>query len=111
MRRVRLTGDEARFAWDPADPEGFAGGRDRIGRRLGAVRTGASLYELPPGQAVCPYHYEHAEEEWLLVVDGEVAVRTPRGRRRSGRGSSRSSPRGRRGRTGSATTPTGRRGC
>jgi uncharacterized cupin superfamily protein len=79
MRRVRLTGDEARFAWDPADPEGFAGGRDRIGRRLGAVRTGASLYELPPGQAVCPYHYEHAEEEWLLVVEGEVAVRTPEG--------------------------------
>jgi uncharacterized cupin superfamily protein len=28
---------------------------------------------------VCPYHYEHAEEEWLLVVAGEVAVRTPEG--------------------------------
>jgi uncharacterized cupin superfamily protein len=57
MRRARLTGD-ASFEWDPADPEGFRGGRDRIGRRLGAVRTGARLYELPPGQAVCPYHEE-----------------------------------------------------
>jgi uncharacterized cupin superfamily protein len=78
MRRTNLTGDVP-FEWDPEDPEGFRGGRDRIGRRLGAVRTGASLYELPPGQAVCPYHYEHAEEEWLLVVEGEVAVRTPDG--------------------------------
>ena len=78
MRRTRLTGG-APFEWDSGDPEGFRGGRDRIGRRLGAVRTGASLYELPPGQAVCPYHYEHAEEEWLLVVEGEVAVRTPEG--------------------------------
>ena len=28
---------------------------------------------------MCPYHYEHAEEEWLLVVEGEIAVRTPEG--------------------------------
>ena len=79
MRRARLTGDDPHLEPDPSDPEGFRAARDRIGRRLGAVRTGASLYEVPPGQAVCPYHYEHAEEEWLLVVEGEVAVRTPVG--------------------------------
>ena len=45
----------------------------------GAEQTGTSVYELPPGEAVCPYHYEHAEEEWLLVVEGKVAVRTPEG--------------------------------
>ena len=46
---------------------------------MGAERSGASLYELPPGQAVCPYHYEHADEEWLLVLSGRPSVRTPEG--------------------------------
>ncbi|MCZ4496172.1 MAG: Cupin 2 conserved barrel domain protein, partial [Thermoleophilia bacterium] len=30
---------------------------------------------------VCPYHYEHGEEEWLLVLDGTVDLRTPEGTR------------------------------
>ena len=64
---------------DPTDPEGFRALMDRVGPRLGAERTGASLYELPPGQAVCPYHYEHAEEEWALVIEGRPSVRTPEG--------------------------------
>jgi uncharacterized cupin superfamily protein len=33
---------------------------------------------LGPGQAVCPYHYEY-EEEWLIVLEGDVVVRTPDG--------------------------------
>ena len=36
------------------------------------------MVELAPGQAVCPYHYEYAEE-WLIVLEGEVMVRTPEG--------------------------------
>ena len=40
---------------------------------------GASLYELPPGQSLCPYHYEYPEEEWLAVVAGRVTVRHPGG--------------------------------
>ena len=28
------------------------------------------------GQAVCPYHYEAIEEEWLLVLAGTPTVRT-----------------------------------
>ena len=51
----------------------------RFGKQLGAAETGASLYELPPGQAVCPYHYEYGEEEWLLVLSGNPSVRTPEG--------------------------------
>jgi uncharacterized cupin superfamily protein len=46
---------------------------------MGARDTGASLYELPPGQAVCPYHYEYGEEEWMLVIEGRPSVRTPEG--------------------------------
>jgi uncharacterized cupin superfamily protein len=77
MRRVRLT-DLALVA-DPDDPEGFRAPRGRIAPEVGSQQTGASLYELPPGQAVCPYHYEHSEEEWVLVIEGRPSVRTPEG--------------------------------
>ena len=33
-------------------------------------RDPISLYELPPGQANCPCHYE-SDEEWLLVLDSD----------------------------------------
>ena len=49
------------------------------GRCIGASRLGMSVYELPPGQSVCPYHYEYGDEEWLLVLEGRPAVRTPEG--------------------------------
>jgi uncharacterized cupin superfamily protein len=77
MRRVDL--GDPQIEYDPDDPEGFRSGRDRVGRRLQAKDTGASLYELPPGQSVCPYHYEYGEEEWLLVIEGRASVRTPEG--------------------------------
>jgi uncharacterized cupin superfamily protein len=53
----------------------------RIGERLGAELLGASLYELPAGEATWPYHYEHGAEEWLLVVAGRPTLRTPDGER------------------------------
>lgn len=77
MRRARLTAPSLEA--DPDDPEGYRALLDRMGPRLGAEQTGASLYELPPGQALCPYHYEHAEEEWALVLEGRPSVRTPEG--------------------------------
>lgn len=64
---------------DDSDPEGYRAGMDRMGPRLGAERLGASVYELPPGQSVCPYHYEHAEEEWLVALSGRPTLRTPAG--------------------------------
>jgi uncharacterized cupin superfamily protein len=36
------------------------------------------VYELAPGWGSSPYHYEF-EEEWMLVVDGTVVVRSPDG--------------------------------
>ncbi len=77
MRRVNVGGAE--LSYDDEDPEGFRAGMARVGRSIGATDTGASVYELPPGQAICPYHYEHGEEEWLLVVAGRPSVRTPEG--------------------------------
>src|SRR5918999_1966474 len=77
MRRVSLS--DPKLSFDPDDPEGFRSGLFRFGPQLGATETGASLYELPPGQAVCPYHYEYGEEEWLVVLEGRPSVRTPDG--------------------------------
>jgi uncharacterized cupin superfamily protein len=67
------------FSYDDSDPEGFRTGMFRFGRQLGATDTGSSVYELPPGQSVCPYHYEYAEEEWALVLAGRPTLRTPEG--------------------------------
>jgi uncharacterized cupin superfamily protein len=77
MRRVNLR--EPAFAYDDGDPDGMRAGMFRFGAQLGAQATGASLYELEPGQALCPYHYEYGEEEWLLVVGGRPSVRDPDG--------------------------------
>ena len=77
MRRIRLA--EEAVSYDPEDPEGFRAGMARFGPRLGARQTGSTHYELPPGQALCPYHYEYGEEEWLLVLEGRPTVRTPDG--------------------------------
>jgi uncharacterized cupin superfamily protein len=51
----------------------------RLGKRLGATKIGMSLYELPPGQAICPYHFEWTDEEWLIVLAGRPTIRTPEG--------------------------------
>jgi uncharacterized cupin superfamily protein len=56
------------------------GSQIRLGALLGASRLGATLYEIPPGERVGPYHYEHNNEEWLLVVAGAPALRTPTGK-------------------------------
>jgi uncharacterized cupin superfamily protein len=66
------------FEYDPQDPEGYRAGMDRFGPKIGAASIGATVYELPPGQALCPYHYE-SDEEWLLVLQGQVTVRHPGG--------------------------------
>jgi|SRR5215212_6897681 uncharacterized cupin superfamily protein len=77
MRRVSLSNPT--FEYDAADPQGFRAGMFRCGPQLGATDSGASLYEIPPGEAVCPYHYEYGEEEWVLVISGRPSVRTPEG--------------------------------
>jgi uncharacterized cupin superfamily protein len=64
---------------DREEQPGFAHRRARLGRLAGGVRLGASLYELDPGNAVCPYHWHAAEEEMLIVVSGRPSLRTPEG--------------------------------
>jgi uncharacterized cupin superfamily protein len=64
---------------EDADPPGYRAGTTRIGPLVGGQALGMSVYELPPGQSICPYHYEFAEEEWLLVLSGAPTLRTPEG--------------------------------
>ncbi|MGN6816450.1 MAG: cupin domain-containing protein [Solirubrobacterales bacterium] len=78
MRRINIAAPQ--FEYDAEDPEGFRSGMARLGKLLGgAVESGISVYELPPGQAICPYHYECGEEEWLLVLEGTPTLRHPEG--------------------------------
>jgi uncharacterized cupin superfamily protein len=60
-------------------------GRIDVARTLGSAATAMYIYDLSPGQDSGPYHYEY-EEEWLLVVDGTVVLRTPDGERTLERG-------------------------
>jgi uncharacterized cupin superfamily protein len=62
-------------------PEGHRFRKAFVGRDVGASLTGFSLYELEPGEATWPYHFEVMEEEWLIVVAGEITLRTPDGER------------------------------
>ncbi len=68
------------------EPELESGDNDRpgfrtlgmaIGQLAGARHLGASLYELPPGEALCPYHWHEANEEMAIVLAGRPSVRTP----------------------------------
>jgi len=63
----------------PQLPDGFQRSSTRVGAKLGATLTGLSVYELPSGQAVSPYHYEDPAEEWLLVISGTPTLRHPGG--------------------------------
>jgi uncharacterized cupin superfamily protein len=76
MRRVNVhtTGLET----DGRDPEGYRASSLKVGPSIGAATMAGGLYELPAGQANCPYHYE-SDEEWLLVLDGRLTVRHPGG--------------------------------
>lgn len=73
--------------WDAAeDHSGYEWQRLRLARRLGGEKLGASVYKLGPGQKSFPYHYHHANEEMLIVLEGTVTVRTSEGEQIAGTG-------------------------
>ena len=63
----------------PPGAPGDRGTAARVTSKLGASRLGMSVYDLPPGEAIGPYHFEWTDEEWLIVLAGKVAVRSPAG--------------------------------
>jgi uncharacterized cupin superfamily protein len=67
-------------------PPGHAFRGERLTEGFGATTTGMSIYELDPGLSCWPYHFEVSEEEWLIVLSGELTLRTPDGERVLGAG-------------------------
>jgi uncharacterized cupin superfamily protein len=63
------------------DPPGYVTRGAQVGRQAGAQRIGATVYELPPGNSICPYHWHAANEELLIVLAGTATLRTPNGER------------------------------
>jgi uncharacterized cupin superfamily protein len=62
------------------EPPGYEQTRAvRVGKKIGASQMGMSVYELPTGQSICPYHFEWTDEEWLIVLAGAPTLRTPEG--------------------------------
>ena len=61
--------------------------RGFVGRSLGkdfdARHCSIGVYELAPGESGADYHFELTHEEWLIVVSGELTLRTPDARRSS----------------------------
>jgi uncharacterized cupin superfamily protein len=83
LRRASFLNESIEY--DTSDPEGYRAGVVKVSRALGAEALAVNVFELPAGQSVCPYHYEY-EEEWLVVLDGSVVVRTPEGEETLARG-------------------------
>jgi uncharacterized cupin superfamily protein len=62
-------------------PAGFEHSRASVREALGGELIGCSLYEVPAGKRLWPYHYHVGNEEWLVVVSGKPTLRTPDGER------------------------------
>jgi len=69
--------------WDGAnDRDGWRSRHLSVGKRLGAEKLGATMYEIQPGQRTFPYHWHNAIEEMGVVLSGEPTLRDPAGERR-----------------------------
>ena len=76
MRIFNLHGDD----WDRTeDREGWRSRDAWVGHRIGGELIGGSMYELEAGDRLWPYHTHHANEEWLIVVQGAPTLRTAEG--------------------------------
>jgi uncharacterized cupin superfamily protein len=62
-------------------PAGFEHSRASVREALGGELIGCSIYEIPAGKRLWPYHYHLGNEEWLIVVTGTPTLRTPDGER------------------------------
>jgi uncharacterized cupin superfamily protein len=52
-----------------------------LGRDHDAKHCSIGVFELAPGQSGADYHFELTHEEWVIVVSGELTLRTPDGER------------------------------
>ena len=64
-----------------SERDGYRWRGAKVGKVVGGVQIGASVYELPDGERTYPYHFHNATEEWLVVLDGTPTLREPDGER------------------------------
>lgn len=76
------------------EPDGYRAPYASLRERIGGERLSGTVVLLRAGEAVCPYHYEVIEEEWLFVLEGTPSVRTPEGEETLARGEVVCFPRG-----------------
>ncbi len=69
--------------WDEGE-DWSGGGANAKGLPRGD-KIGATVYEVGPGNFV-PYHFHHASEELLVVLDGKMTMKTEDGERLVRRG-------------------------
>src|SRR5581483_1508898 len=55
-------------------PTGHRFSATSLTEEFGATATGLGVYEIEPGNASWPYHFEVVEEEWLIVIEGELTL-------------------------------------
>jgi uncharacterized cupin superfamily protein len=72
--------------FDDEEPPGYHSGELRhedrdLGKAAGGRELNVRAFVLPAGESLCPYHYEYVEE-WLLLLEGELDLRTPGGQER-----------------------------
>jgi uncharacterized cupin superfamily protein len=80
MQRANLFSLEMPRGDGPGDePPAYDTHQVQVGPLIGSTLLGATIYELPPGQSNCPYHYEYGNEEWLIVIAGRPSLRHPLG--------------------------------
>jgi uncharacterized cupin superfamily protein len=75
MKRFNLQTAETEL--EGGEPDGYLSRGNRFGKSIGARMLGGTVYDLPEGESICPYHFEYGDEEWLIVLTGNPTVRTP----------------------------------
>jgi uncharacterized cupin superfamily protein len=75
MRRFNLS--TATLATDD-EPPGYGAGFANVTSAIGGSDLALKVFELLPGQSICPYHYEFVDE-WLIVLEGRPTIRHPEG--------------------------------
>jgi uncharacterized cupin superfamily protein len=74
--RFNVFTDQLEADDEPSRP-GYPRRASAVDEAIGAEKIGGAVYELAEGERVCPYHYHHGVEEWLVVVSGTPTLRTP----------------------------------
>ena len=55
--------------------ERFAMKHKWIGNRAGGKKLGCSLYRIEPGKTAFPFHFHHANDEAMFILEGEGTLR------------------------------------